>query len=530
MVRPGEQIANFLTELTQSGSLDSRLDPVEGELGEVIVALNGFLDKLWLKDFQLSAKQEMLEKVVEIRTKEVHEILDNVSSGFLIALSDEVVLDNYSRSCVSIFGREKLRGLKISELMGLSERDRLNFAACYSQIFDDVLPVELALDQLPSEFRLGEHSFRIQGSPIHDGHHKVTKVFFTITDTTELRRAEAENAVRLALLEIVRQKETFREFLFETSRAFEQARSRPTQHTLRSLLHTIKGNLGCYGLHDIASLIHSIEDVAEVSLRDLQRVEDALRKFMSLHQDILGLEYPESQRRPRSVDIQRLMPLFDALVSAGEPEVRQALIARFVEHLSWVPAGVLLSPLSGVVERTAERLGKEVSFAVIGAEVLVDPDWIGPLFSSLVHVIRNSVDHGIEVPDERGAKNPRGSIWVEVREDAESWEIRVEDDGRGLDGARIGQAALARGLVSAEELEEMSERERQRLLFRDGVSTKEDVDMVSGRGVGASAVLDAVTALGGSVEIVSRRGQGTGFRLVVPKRSSDQGSQSQRAA
>ena len=100
------------------------LEDPDPESQRVAQALNGFLDSLWLKQFQLAAKQEMLERVVEIRTKEVHEILDNVSSGFLIVLEDQTVLDNFSRSCREIFGCEDLKGKKISELMQLSETAR----------------------------------------------------------------------------------------------------------------------------------------------------------------------------------------------------------------------------------------------------------------------------------------------------------------------------------------------------------------------------------------------------------------------
>ena len=196
------RLATFLDALCEAQELEERFSLDEGDEADQRVAqsLNAFLDKLWLKDFQLSAKQEMLEKVVEKRTREVHEILDNVSSGFLIALPDEGVLANYSRSCVRIFGREDLEKCKLSDLMGLAERQRLHFAACYAQVFEDVLPPEVALGQVPSEFTRGDKSYRIQGAPIVDGAGLVTKVFFTITDTTELREAEAQNALRLALL------------------------------------------------------------------------------------------------------------------------------------------------------------------------------------------------------------------------------------------------------------------------------------------------------------------------------------------
>lgn len=516
-----QRLAEFLEGLATATELEDRLvlDDSEPEAQRVAQALNGFLDSLWLKQFQLAAKQEMLERVVEIRTKEVHEILDNVSSGFLIVLEDETVLDNFSRSCRQIFGREDIKGRKISELMQLSEGARAHFSACYAQVFEDCLPVEVTLDQVPTDFTIGGHSYRLQAAPILGSQGQVTKVFLTINDTTELKEAEAENALRLALLEIVRQKDSFREFLFETSQAFRAVQQRPSEAALRSLLHTIKGNLGCYGLHDIAALVHTLEEARELSWADAQLIEDTLKKFLRVHRELLGFDYPESVRAPRSVEIGRLMPLLAELAGEDSPRRRRATVEAFVEELKWVPAGVLLAPLRSVVERVAERLGKSVKLELEGSPTLVDPETMGPVLSSLVHLVRNSLDHGLEAPHERGGKPPTGRISVRCWATEERWEVRIEDDGRGIDAEALGRAAVRAGTISFDQLQAMSEQERLWLVFGEGISTKEEVTAISGRGVGAGAVLKAVLAAGGTVAVGSVLGQGTSFQLSVPRPS-----------
>jgi signal transduction histidine kinase len=513
------RLAAFLDALCDARELDARflIDAGDEADQRVVQSLNAFLDKLWLKDFQLAAKQEMLEKVVEKRTREVHEILDNVSSGFLMALPDEGVLANYSRSCVRIFGREDLEKCKIGELLGWPERQHLHFSACYAQIFEDVLPPEVALGQLPSEFSRGEKSYRIQGAPIVDAAGLVTKVFFTITDTTELHEAEAQNALRLALLEIVRQREAFREFLFETAHAFAEARANPTQHTLRSVLHTIKGNLGCYGLHDLASLIHTIEDAVELSVRDVERVESTLRRFLATHHAFIGLAYPETTRAPRAVELERLRPFLVRLSSLDSGRERKQAIADFTAKLEWVPVGALLAPLAGVVERVSTRLDKLADLEIEGGEILVDPDWTSPVFSNLVHLVRNSLDHGIELPHERGPKPPRGRIKIRWTEDEASWRVELSDDGRGIDVEAVARAAVAKGRVTAERLAALSPDQRLELVFADGVSTKDSANFVSGRGVGAGALLDGIRAVGGQVHIRSTPGEGTTFELIIPR-------------
>lgn len=518
-----QRLGEFLETLNQAADLEARCadEQADPEVQRIVQQLNAFLDKLWLKDFQLAAKQEMLEKVVEIRTKEVHEILDNVSSGFLIALPDESVLDNYSRSCQRIFERAELKGQKISVLMGLNEREAGHFRCCYDQVFDPVMPVELSLGQMPDEFRVGEHSYRIHGSPIFGSSGLVTKVFFTITDTTELKKAEAENALRLALLEIVRQKENFREFLFETSRAFEANRNRPTEHGMRSLLHTTKGNLGCYGLHDLASLIHAIEDAPQLAWRDVQRVEDTLKQFLVAHHELIGISYPESARVARSVELERLLPFLDQLQALGTEVDRRRATRDFVKKLQWVPAGVLLAPLRGLAARVAERLGKEVDLEIQGESVLVDPERVGAVLGSLGHLVRNSLDHGLEPPTQRGEKPRRGRIRIQCSETAQSWRVLVEDDGRGIDAEALARAALARGAVTADVVASWSRTAKLELLFVDGVSTKSEANLVSGRGVGAGAVRDTVQACGGTMKIDSQVGRGTRFFIEIPRPRDD---------
>ncbi|MCA9513364.1 MAG: Hpt domain-containing protein, partial [Myxococcales bacterium] len=401
-------------------------------MARVATALNAFLDKLWLQEFQLQAKQEMLEKVVEIRTREVHEILDNVSSGFLIARPDGTVLPNFSRSCVRIFGREDLEGQPLAALMGLDERARANFQAAWDQVFADFLPLDLCLDQLPADFALDGRSYRMDASPITDATGRVTKLFVTLGDTTELRQVEAQNALRQALLEIVRQRDAFRAFLNETRRALGEVRDDPRQLALRAALHTIKGNLGCFGLHDLAALVHSMEDAAEIRVEDLDTLEETLRRFLAAHGDVVGMGY-EDDGQSSVVDLERVVPVLESLAHEPSTLRRRLEIDHFLTHLSWVPAGTLLASLRGVVERVAERLEKEVDLEIGGDDVLVDPETMGPVFSSLVHLVRNSLDHGIEATWERGDKPARGQIAVQCGAEDGAWVVRARDDGRGVD-------------------------------------------------------------------------------------------------
>ncbi len=513
------RISTFLESLCSAEELEDRLalGAEDEETQRLERSLNAFLDKLWIKGFQLQAKQEMLEQVVQIRTKEVHEILDNVATGFLIALRDGSLLDNYSRSCAAIFQEPSLKGKKLTELMRLDARASDNWAACYEQIFEDFLPAELSLDQLPHEFTLEGRSYRIEGSPLRNADGKVARIFFTVTDTTELRHAERDNALRRALLEIVSQKENFQAFLYETRQALEEARVSGKQHTLRRVLHTVKGNLGCYGLHEIAGLVHAIEDQLTLSVADVDKVEDTLRKFVSVNRAILGFDYPMDGRPARAIELDQLVPFLRGLADDPSIERRRVLVDGFVEQLTWVPARALLAPLGGVVARGAERLEKEVEFALEGGDVLIDAAWAGGVLANLGHLVRNSLDHGIEPPDQRGAKGTRGRIVVRCVETDDEWTFEVEDDGRGVDVDKVVRVAVERHVIDEADLAKLDEQARLRLLFSDGVSTADAVTTLSGRGVGTAALLESVEERHGSVEVITRIGQGTKFEVHVPR-------------
>ena len=516
---PLDLIAEFLDRACHANELDERLEipGIEGATQNVVDSLNVFLDKLWVKEFQLTAKREMLEKVVEIRTNEVHEILDHVNTGFLLTLADGTVLDNFSRSCVDIFGLAQLRGQQLADLLGFDDRKKAHFVLAYQQVFEGFLPPEVSLGQLPSEFTLAGRTYSLQGAAILGKDGQVAKVFFTINDTTEIRKLEAENALRQALIEIVRQKDTFRAFLHETSKAFDAARESPSQVRFRTLLHTTKGNLGCYGLHDLAALVHSIEDSPEITLRQLQSVEDTLKKFLRVHAAIIGLDYPEPSYGARHVTLERLRPALAAIVREGSEAARRAVVDDLVRKLDWVNAGVLLAPLRGMVDRLAKRLDKPVSFEVLGQDVLVDPQRVGAVFANLGHLIRNAVDHGIEPADERAGKPPTGKVVVSCRETADDWVLEVSDDGRGIDLAAIHRAALAAGRVTDAELCAMSRDGQLRLIFLDRVTTKDCATEDSGRGVGTTALLDSVEQLRGSVAIASAPGEGTRITVRIPR-------------
>ncbi len=162
--------------------------------------------------------------------------------------------------------------------------------------------------------------------------------------------------------------------------------------------------------------------------------------------------------------------------------------------------------------------GKEARLVMSGEDTEMDRTLVDQLSDPLVHLLRNSVDHGIESREDRVAagKSPTATITLKAHHEGSHVVITVSDDGRGIDPDRIRDAAIARGVVTREQASRMTSAEALDLAFRSGFSTAKEITDVSGRGVGLDAVRETVAGLSGTVEVDSRPGQGTEFAIRLP--------------
>lgn len=206
---------------------------------------------------------------------------------------------------------------------------------------------------------------------------------------------------------------------------------------------------------------------------------------------------------------------------------RQAELDRLVASLHATVGRARLTPLTPLfgrfprlVREIATGLGKAVSLEVEGGEVEVDKAVVDGLFEPLLHVLRNAVDHGVEVEAIRRAagKSAQAIIKLSARAVGDQVVVEVADDGGGIDPARIRARALARGLIDEAAARELAEPDLIDLIFQPGFSTADMVSSVSGRGVGMDAVRSATAKLGGRVEVASQFGRGSTIRLVLPIR------------
>ncbi|KQB12056.1 chemotaxis protein CheA [Rhodobacter capsulatus] len=181
-----------------------------------------------------------------------------------------------------------------------------------------------------------------------------------------------------------------------------------------------------------------------------------------------------------------------------------------------LPIETVFGKFRRVVRDLSTELGKDVVLVTDGGETEIDKNVLDRLSEPLVHMIRNSADHGIESAADRVAagKPAQGRVRLAASQDAGEIVIVIEDDGRGLDHDKIRRKAIDRGLLAADA--RPTEAALAQMIFAPGFSTADKVSSVSGRGVGMDAVLSAITGLRGTVEVTSRKGEGTRLTLRLP--------------
>ena len=224
-----------------------------------------------------------------------------------------------------------------------------------------------------------------------------------------------------------------------------------------------------------------------------------------------------------SADVNEVLSQLEGYVNRVEGDIDE--FTKLAHHLQdeitaarMVPIGTLYSLLSRAVRDAAKSSKKNVELDFSGSETELDNNIIQQISDPLVHLVRNSVAHGVEAPADRLAvgKPEQGRVTLRAYHRGNHIYIEVEDDGRGIDYPRVRQSAIECGLVSTETADRLTERDLREMLFHPGFSTATVKTELAGRGVGLDVVRSNLNALNGEIEVQSETGQGTKFTLKVP--------------
>ena len=256
--------------------------------------------------------------------------------------------------------------------------------------------------------------------------------------------------------------------------------------SLRSLSQTVRV--------DIARLDHVMNIVGELIIEKTQL--ETLARVMT-----------QQQARMASHELGKISRNLDRKLN----ELQKSVI-----EIRMVPVGQIYSKLSRTVRKLARELTKEIELVLRGEDTELDKMMVEELTDPLMHIIRNALDHGIEPAAERRAagKNPVGHVTLNAYQQGNSVVLDVIDDGRGIDAEKIRKVAVARGLIGEKEV--VDQQRACELMFSPGFSTADSVSEISGRGVGLDVVKKNIQELKGTIDVISRPGEGTTFRVSLP--------------
>jgi two-component system chemotaxis sensor kinase CheA len=262
----------------------------------------------------------------------------------------------------------------------------------------------------------------------------------------------------------------------------------------------------------VAATVADAQGKATSAPRTIRLSVELLDRVMSTVSDMV-LARNELARRLRESETEVIVDGAFERLSAIIAEMRDAITRTRMQRIE-----NLFVALPRMVRDLSGELGKQVLVDIEGGDVELDREMIEMIRDPLTHIIRNAVDHGIETPAERlkAGKREIGLLCVSARQSGNQILIDIQDDGRGIDGKKLVEKAIANGVIDKAAAAQLSPREQLALIFEAGLSTAKAVTAISGRGVGMDVVRSNVERIGGIVEVDSRPGEGTRMTLRVP--------------
>ncbi len=256
------------------------------------------------------------------------------------------------------------------------------------------------------------------------------------------------------------------------------------------------------------------EEVETIRI-DIERVSTLMNLVGELVLDRNRIVKLTSRFRSNCEDVDAIEELNEAIAGMSRSV---SDLQEVVMKLRMQPVKRIFSKFPRIVRDLAKKVGKKINLELEGEDTEIDRSILNQLEDPLIHLVRNSIDHGIEPPEERLAKGKPeyGTIVLSALQEGDRIIVSIEDDGRGIDPEKIKRKAIEKGLIKPEQAEQMSDKEAYELIFMPGFSTVDQVSDLSGRGVGMDVVANVIHSLRGSIEVESELGQGTKITMKLP--------------
>ena len=489
---------------------------------------------------QIEEHTKSLEILVKKRTEQLYALLDNAEEGFLSFDNRLEVEAGYSKECINIL-ETQIDGKNIIKLLFQNDENGADLAnTAFEEIAKtkDLDMKEMYLSLIPTQIQIGNKTIDVRFKIISD--EKYMAILTNVTEKIELsKEIERQQQIQKMIIAVISNKNEFFKIKLDFTQFIQQTQELLKEHEnfesnlidILRQLHTFKG------IFAQKECVQTTQNIHDLELKIKQEYE---QKTLT-NATVLRLFEDSKLIKILNNEVNEIFENFGGKCSIDEASVEVGLEAlnevtqtlqNLSENISNIDKKILddlklkihnFSEISikqmlldysihtGIV---AKNLGKSIHpFIINGNDELIANAKIKPFMQSLIHLFRNSVDHGIENEDIRFemGKDPRATISCNFIVKDNKFILEIFDDGQGIDVDLVAQKAIEKGILTKTQINDMKEDELIGIIFNDNFSTKEKTSLISGRGVGLSAIKNEIDKLNGTIQITNQKGIGAKF-------------------
>lgn len=523
-----------LTKKLASGDFEVEIPSMPNdEIGDLAFDFQEMSQAIQKSYSELTDLNHSLESKIEQRTKSIQSLLDNSSQGFL-SFNDKFELQGeFSKECNNMLQTNLTKGTDVPKSLFTDVKARDEFRSWMANAFQKTIEMSVIADLSPQKVQINEKLLGLEYKLIENEDHSL--VMMILTDLTEIiemeKLVEREKSQVKMVLRVLSNKRVFLHFCKEIEKQLQRKSAEILNMSHAEIMeffrtiHTLKGTSGMLeflelteDLHHLESVLQEVKDTNEFSEEEslthsLKIVTESFNSLLQyFHANLEGVIDFDSEtvRVPK------------ALVQSILPSMRNSDTYHDWAQLLCRPFHDLFVPYVSLIEELSHRFEKPLKpLKIDGGEFLVNPDYYQNFIDTLVHLFRNSVDHGIERPEYREDinKDYEGELSVSIqwsKIESEPIKIQIRDDGGGINPDIIKKALLNKELKSLDEVAAMTSEQLIESIFLPGFSSAEEVSDTSGRGIGLDALKSLVLEMHGSINVDTKLNEYTLFKIEIP--------------
>lgn len=511
------------------------------EVGVLAKSFNKMAKQTFELIDEVNSYNTQLELVIKERTAGLNKsikiqraMMSVVSQGFFMINNKRLVVGDYSDSIKKILGME-VKNKDILDFIDFPEKKE-TVVKLIEMMFMEPIPFSSIVELIPREVKTDKLKvIVVEFNAIRNRENKIVALVITLTDITEKKElekvAEKERRESRQILKLARGRRQFVSILNYTSNSIsfyheKNDYSLEDKVVFKRFLHSLKGLISMFYMDDITQYIHEVEtEELKLLISDnygefvkdvIKKIDEFFFEFVKNREDILAIGNWRDARDVNKFSVSKL----ESLINEFRPLSSSLLIRKMEWALLFVGFEEIINEIEEEVQNHAFKVNKKINLKKLNhGEIRVSSSKVVELTTVLNHILKNSIDHGIESENIRSGKGKslEGNILIESEINDESLIVKVSDDGRGIDTEVLIKKAKENGVeIDFDDINEV-----KNLVFKNSFSTSETLTLTSGRGVGMGAVKQIVEQLGGKIVIGVNENFncGTMFYLKIPIRA-----------